>query len=93
MTVAEALANSTPVITTNATPWLDLNNMRAGWCIDVGVDSLHKTLINALSKTKDELFQMGDNGREWMKKSFSWDKIAQDMIKEYKNILSNKTMK
>ena len=93
MTVAEALANSTTVITTNATPWSDLNHMHAGWCIDVGVDSLHKTLINALSKTKEELFQMGDNGREWMKKSFSWDKIAQDMIKEYENILSNKTMK
>ena len=92
MTVAEALANSTPVITTYSTPWSDLNDKHAGWCIEVGVDSLHKTLINALSKTKEELFQMGNNGREWMKKSFSWDKIAQDMIKEYEKILANKTI-
>ena len=87
MTVAEALANNTPVITTNQTPWKDLDKNNAGWSIDVGVDALEKVLAIALSKSKNELFDMGTNGRQWMMEKFSWDSIAKEMIATYKWIL------
>jgi glycosyltransferase involved in cell wall biosynthesis len=91
MTVAEALANNTPVITTNKTPWLNLNEKQAGWCIDVGVESLKQVLTLALNKTKEELYAMGVNGRNWMEQDFSWDNIAKDMIATYQWMLKKGT--
>lgn len=87
MTVAEALVNNTPVITTNGTPWQELNTKEAGWCIAVGVEPLIDVLNEALSKDKDELYKMGTIGRNWMINDFSWDNIAKDMIAVYKWIL------
>lgn len=90
MTVAEALSNNTPVITTNQTPWKDLNKMNSGWCIEVGVDPLKNLLNKVLNKSNVELSEMGLNGRLWMEKEFSWNKIADDMILSYKKLLKNK---
>ena len=87
MTVAEALVNNTPVITTDRTPWNDLNIKKAGWCISLGVQPLIDVLNEALSKDKVELYEMGTAGRNWMINDFSWDKIAKDMISVYKWIL------
>ena len=88
MTVAESLANATPVITTNATPWKDLDIKNAGWCIDVGVKELKEVLEEALVKSTYDLSQMGVNGREWMKMNYSWDSIADEMVNTYKWILN-----
>ena len=87
VTVAESLANNTPVITTNGTPWLELANNNAGWCIDVGVRPIEEILKIALNISKTELFEMGLNGRKWMKRDFSWDSIAKDMIKAYNSLI------
>ena len=38
--IAEALAHATPVITTTATPWKEIGDAQAGWCIEPGEDSL-----------------------------------------------------
>jgi glycosyltransferase involved in cell wall biosynthesis len=88
MTVAESLANATPVITTNATPWKDLDIKNAGWCIDVGVKELKEVLEEALVKSSYDLSQMGLNGREWMKINYSWDSIADEMLNTYKWMLN-----
>lgn len=90
MTVAESLANGTPVITTNKTPWLDLGKYECGWCIPIGVETLTATLENALKKTPSELDLMGRRGRAWMQKEFSWDSIAKEMIATYQWILTKK---
>lgn len=88
MTVAEALANNTPVITTYGTPWHELDIKESGWCIDVGVQPLINVLNEALSKDKEQLFKMGIKGRKWMINDFSWEKIAEDMIDVYKWVLN-----
>ena len=87
MTVAEALAAGTPVITTKGAPWAGLERVGAGWWVDIGVDPLEKALRSAMCKSPEELKQMGCYGREWMQRDFSWDRIAADMASFYEWVL------
>lgn len=87
MAIAEALSCALPVICTKGTPWKDLEDQKAGWWIDLGVESLIYTLSNAMNQPEEVLMQMGNNGREWMKEKFSWDSIAKEMIKTYQWLL------
>jgi glycosyltransferase involved in cell wall biosynthesis len=49
MAVAEALAAGTPVITTTATPWMDLADRGCGWTIEPTLEALTETLSRALA--------------------------------------------
>ncbi len=89
MVVAEALACGTPVISTKGAPWEGLKEHNAGWWIDVGIAPLVKTLEKAMSLDDESLNTMGLNGRRWMQNEYSWNKIAQDLIKTYKWLLNN----
>lgn len=83
MTVAEALAAGTPVISTKGAPWSDLDGEGCGWWVDHGPEPLAATLNIALDLTRDELGAMGARGRAWMARDFSWDRIAEDMLDVY----------
>ena len=84
MTVAEALSHETPVICTKGAPWQGLEENRCGWWIDHGKDALTRGLVDAMSRTPDELTAMGVRGRSWMIKSFSWRSIALEMSSVYR---------
>lgn len=87
LVIAEALASGTPVITTNGTPWKELNTEKCGWYTDIGV----KPIINALSEflllSPNELKEMGLNGRYLIEREYSTKKIANDMLLFYKKLL------
>ena len=84
VTVAEALASGTPVIATHGTPWKELEPRKAGWCVNSDIDSLALCLKTALHYSRSDLSKMGFRGREWMKNEFSWEQIAEKMLKTYK---------
>ena len=84
MTVAEALAAGTPVVTTDGTPWTKLPEVGAGWCIPVGSAALEAALNRALSLSREELTVMGQNGRDWMKNDFGWSTIGERMFRAYR---------
>ena len=84
MTVAEALAQETPVICTKGAPWRGLEENRCGWWIDHGKDALRRGLSDAMSKTPDELAAMGIRGRAWMIRDFSWRSITLEMSSVYR---------
>lgn len=81
MTVAEALAAGVPAIVSKGAPWKGLEDRKAGWWIDIGVDPLVNCLENALSQSPAVLGAMGQRGREWMQAEFSWKRIG-DMMRE-----------
>jgi glycosyltransferase involved in cell wall biosynthesis len=83
ITVAEALAAGTPVIATKGAPWHGLAREGCGWWIDHGVEPLAAALANAMVMTREALQAMGAKGRAWMARDFSWDRVAQDMLKIY----------
>lgn len=91
MVVAEALANSLPVIVTQKAPWQGLEIHECGWWIDIGEGPLIECLKEALSLQKEELESRGLNGRVWMEREFSWLHIGQMMHQTYLWILGGGT--
>ncbi len=74
--VAEALASGTPAIVTKGAPWEGLQANSAGWWIDIGEEALINGLRLALAKSSAELAKLGESGRNWMIRDFSWREIA-----------------
>ena len=84
LTVAEALAAGVPVIATKGAPWKGLAEKGCGWWIDHGADSLAAVLSEALAAPREELKAMGEKGRSWMQRDFSWERVAADMLRVYR---------
>jgi glycosyltransferase involved in cell wall biosynthesis len=87
LTVAEALAHGVPAIVTKGAPWSGLETNNCGWWIDIGKESLTECLREAMLKTDNELLTMGEQGRAWMKRDFSWKQIGEMMHKTYEWVL------
>jgi glycosyltransferase involved in cell wall biosynthesis len=83
ITVAEALATGTPVIATKGAPWQGLEREDCGWWIDHGVEPLAATLEEAMAMGRGALQAMGEKGRAWMRRDFSWEAVAHDMLDVY----------
>jgi glycosyltransferase involved in cell wall biosynthesis len=84
VTVAEALAAGTPVISTRGAPWSGIERMGCGWWIDHGVEPLAAALTTAMAMPRQSLRAMGAKGCEWMRQDFSWERVAHDMLSVYR---------
>lgn len=76
LTVAESLAAGRPVIATKGSPWSDLEAKGCGWWVDNDPQSLRQAIKQAMAKSDLELAVMGDKGRMWVERDFSWDAIG-----------------
>jgi glycosyltransferase involved in cell wall biosynthesis len=85
--IAEALASGTPVITTKGAPWQELNTQHCGWWIDNNVNTIAKTLKEAIALSEEEYRQMGMRGRELMENNYSIKVITRKMMRLYQRIL------
>jgi glycosyltransferase involved in cell wall biosynthesis len=83
MAVAEALAVGVPVISTKGAPWSGLEREGCGWWIEHGEAPLADALLEATSRPAAALRYMGAQGRRWMARDFSWDRVASDMADVY----------
>jgi len=83
MTVAEALAQGTPVISTKGAPWAELVSHGCGWWIDHGTESLAAAMDVAMSINREQLASMGEAGRAWMCRDFDWNAVAASMRSVY----------
>ncbi len=88
ISVGEALACGTPVVTTTGAPWSGLIENDCGLWIDLSVDNLVRALEDMMSRPMDELVRMGQNGRRWIERDFSWDEIARKTIRSYEWLLN-----
>lgn len=88
MTVAEALAAETPVVSTKGAPWAGLETHGCGRWIDHGPEAMAAALSDLLALDDDALAAMGRRGREWMATEFSWDSVAARLEVAYRNHLS-----
>lgn len=87
ITVAEALAAGTPVITTHGAPWSGLIDNGAGWWIEVGVAPLVACFEQALSTPPNCLHEMGKAGHDWIIANFSWERISSQFLVTYRWLL------
>lgn len=81
--IAEALAHGTPVLTTRAAPWAELEVHRCGWWIEDSEDALAAALDEALMLAPSALNSMGSRGRGLVAARYSWDHVANEMKSAY----------
>ena len=91
ISVAEALASGLPVITTTGAPWRGVVEHQCGWWVEPSVDDLARALQVATFNQSLSLKLMGERGREWVARDFSWKGIAQSMLKGYNNLIINQS--
>ncbi len=89
MTVAESLANGTPVITTTNAPWSELNARDCGWSIELSEQNLIDALLDATSRSREALREMGFRGRDLVQQKYCWESVAQQMTQVYGWLLGN----
>jgi glycosyltransferase involved in cell wall biosynthesis len=88
LVVTEALAHGLPVVTTQGTPWSGLTQKRCGWWVPTSVDGLTQGIQEACSLSPEDLNSMGQRGRVWMEREFSWNRVAVSMKMMYQNIVN-----
>ena len=88
LSIAEALSFGLPVITTTNTPWKDLEKYKCGWCIDLKMKKIVKTIENAICLNPKKIILMGKRGRAWVVRDFSDQTIAPKLQSAYNWILN-----
>jgi glycosyltransferase involved in cell wall biosynthesis len=84
LVVAEALAHGTPVIASTGTPWQKLADHDCGLWVANDATSL----AEAIEKMAQlPLREMGQRGRAWMAREFSWQERTGEMIELYRSKL------
>lgn len=83
VSIAEAFASSTPVITTKGAPWEVINEYQAGWWVDVSISDLVKALDEALSLPHEDLLLMGQRGKLMVQDKFDWHRVGKQMRELY----------
>ena len=78
--VAESLVHALPVIASKGTPWKDLEANQCG----LWVDNDPVSLAAAISRIRAMPFRdMGERGRTWMERAFSWQSVSREMLRLY----------
>lgn len=88
MVIAEAMSCGVPVITTNGTPWQELNKEKLGWCIDLSLNNLVKTLCEAIDSGLDNLFEMGQRCSKHIHDTYQYTMVAEKNKKVYEWIVN-----
>ena len=85
--VAEAMAAGKAVVISDRVHiWEDIQQAEAGWVGHLEVNAIASLITIALLDA-DERKRRGLNGREYARKHYSWDAIAQQTIQAYQQIL------
>ncbi|HLO47436.1 MAG TPA: hormogonium polysaccharide biosynthesis glycosyltransferase HpsP [Kamptonema sp.] len=87
--VAEAMAYGKPVVISDQVHiWEDIKQAEAGWVGPLEVEAI-ASLIKIALLDADERKRRGLNAKEYAKKYYSWDAIAQQTIQAYQQITLN----
>jgi len=87
--VAEAMAAGVPVaISDRIHIWEDIQEAEAGWVGSLEVGAIANLIKSALLDP-EERKRRGLNGKEYAKKHYNWEAIAQQTIDAYQQILSS----
>lgn len=81
--IAESLACGTPVITTQGTPWQDLETYQCGLWIDRNKENLIAAIKKILSMNYDDIYIWGKNGRQLIQKKYTTQIMAQKLYQLY----------
>ena len=81
--VVDALAHGKPVIASRFTPWESLEAFRCGWWVGNSPESLAKAIAAAAKLPQEERTRMGERGRRFVEKNYTWEAVARKMAEAY----------
>jgi glycosyltransferase involved in cell wall biosynthesis len=84
LVVAEALSAGLPVLTTDTTPWREIPQQHAGWCVPW--ENYGTTLAAALKTPAAELTDLGARGRTWAEQQFTWERSGRLLLDFYQRL-------
>jgi glycosyltransferase involved in cell wall biosynthesis len=84
LVVAEALAHGVPALVTDATPWSELNDNGAGWCVPWA--DYPATLAAAIAEGPERLRERGRSARAWILREYSWERPARALAEFYEKL-------
>ena len=87
MVVAESLACGTPVICSQGAPWQGLVLNQCGWWVPTDQTAFTQAMAEAMALPRSVLRQMGERGRDWMARDFSWPGLGRKMKMAYEWLL------
>lgn len=76
MVIAEAMSCGVPCITTNGTPWQELNDKNLGWCIELNQKNLISTISKAIDLGVDTLFDIGQSCSKHIYDTYQYTEVA-----------------
>ena len=76
MVIAEAMSCGVPVVTTNGTPWQELNEKHLGWCIDLNIENLANTISAAIDMGQDKLFELCQRCSKHIHDTYQYTEVA-----------------
>jgi glycosyltransferase involved in cell wall biosynthesis len=86
--IAEALAVGVPVLTTQGTPWEDLEINQCGWWINLSVENLQKTIEKATHISTNDLKKMGNQGKKLVAEKYEIKVVTTKIIELYQKVLN-----
>lgn len=87
LVVAESLISGVPVVCSKNAPWEGLDANRCGRWIDLDLEIFVLALSDLMSRPSAELSEMGQRGRAWMLKEFTWSSVASKFCSLYQEAL------
>jgi glycosyltransferase involved in cell wall biosynthesis len=88
--VAEALAHGTPALVGKGLPWEGLNREGCGYWVDDSEEALAGGIRRLMALSPEQRRAMGERGRAWMRREFSWDSVARRMLALYEALVEEK---
>lgn len=85
--VAESLAVGVPVITTQGTPWEDLETYKCGWWIHLSLANLEKAIATAINTPVADLQAMGEKGKKLVAEKYEIKATTTKLLDLYQEVL------
>ncbi len=89
LSVPEALAAGTPVVTTRTTPWAEVETIGCGFCVEQNAQAIANAVCRLLDQPQ-QAAAMGERGARWVREKFGWDTVASQMVNCYDTILNRR---
>ena len=87
--VLEAMSHKCPVVVTPEVGAAEVVAQAKAGIVESGEPALFAKAIDKLLKNEELQKQFANNGYEWVTKYYSWANIASEMVKQYKNLITN----
>lgn len=86
--ILEGLVRRIPCIATKGTPWKELNTCSCGWWVEYNQQAITAAVESALNTSEEELFLMGEHGKQLMIDHYSVQAVAGKMKELYEWLLN-----